>query len=187
MNKLSQLIKTGKTVFAVSELVDIWQTNRDTVKATVYRMIQQRNLKRLKRGLFALSDRIDLFELGCKLVFGSYVSCFTVLKEEGVIFQEYKNIYLVAPRPQTIVIEENSFEYHTISALTSLPDGIEFRDYYSIACLERALLDTFCIFHADYSDFKISSFNKEKFLQLSVFYNERTQKTARQFLKDLSL
>lgn len=187
MNKLTQLIQSGKTVFTIPELTDIWASDYDTVKTTVSRMVQKKNLIRLKRGFFGLGKNINLHELACKLVIGSYISLFTVLKEKGVIFQEYRTIYLIAPRPQMIQIQEQKFEYHTIKKVTYFPDGIEFKENYSIATIERALLDTFSVFDTDYSDFKISQFDRDIFIKLSKFYNKKTQKKAQQFLTHFSL
>lgn len=187
MNKLAQLIKTGKTVFTNTELMDLWNTNHDTVKSTVYRMVKQKNLIRIKSGFFALKEKINEFELGCKLIPESYVSLFTVLKKEGVIFQEFQKIYLMGSRPQTIRINNQIFEYHTIKRILSIPDGIIFHDNYSIATLERAILELFYLFDTDYSDFKISYLDKDSFIKLSKLYNKKTQQKALKFLKYFSL
>lgn len=187
MNKLAQLIKTGKTVFNTPELMDIWNTNRNTVKSTVYRMIKQKNFIRIKPGFFALKEEINEFELGCKLVPKSYISLFTVLKEKGVIFQEFQTIYLIGNRPQTIKVNNQTFEYHTIKCIQNIPDGIKFFDHYSIATLERAILELFYLFDTDYSDFKITHFDKDIFIRLSKLYNKKTQQKALGFLNHFLL
>lgn len=186
MNKLAQLIKTGKTIFTTTELMDIWDTNRNTVKSTVYRMIKQKNIIRINPGLFALQEKINKFELGCKLVPESYISLFTVLKEKGVIFQEFQKIYLIGNRPQIINANNQTFEYHAIKRIQNIPDGIKFHDNYSIATLERAMLELFYLFDTDYSDFKITHFDKDSFIKLSKLYNKKTQQKALKFLKDFS-
>ena len=186
MNKTAQLIRTGKSIFTISEITDIWNTSNDVSKSTAYRMVKKGNLFRLRRGFFSLTKDVNLFELGCKLVPGSYVSLFTVLKEKGVIFQETRQIYLMAERPKTLKVAGQSFEYHSIKNLLYVPDGISFEKTYSIAGLERALLEVFSLFDTDYSDFKISGFDRELFLRLSRIFNKRTQKKAAEFLKYIS-
>ena len=182
-----QLVKTGKTIFTTPELMDIWNTNRNTVKSTVYRMVKQKNLIRIKPGLFVLKEKVNESELGCKLVPGSYISLFTVLKKEGVIFQEFQKIYLIGNRPQIINVNNQTFEYHTIKHILGIPDGIKFHDHYSIATLERAILELFYLFDTDYSDFKISHLDKDVFTKLSKLFNKKTKKKAHKFLKHFSL
>lgn len=186
MKKLAQLIKTGKTIFSTKELVVIWNADQNTVKTTTHRMVKDGSLIRLQGGLFAIG-KINSFELGCKLMPKSYVSLFTVLKEAGILFQEFQQIYLIGERPKTATVGGLTFEYHTITKLVSFPDGIEFHENYSIATIERAILEVFQLFDTDYSDFKISQFNQEKFIKLSKFFNKKTQKKAKEFLKYFNL
>lgn len=186
MNKLAQLIKTEKSVFTTKELIAIWSVGKNTVKTTTYRMVKTGNLTHLQKGLFAIG-KINPFELGCKLMPKSYISLFTILKENGIIYQEFKPIYLTGERPETKTAGGYHFEYHAIRKILSIPDGIEFHENYSIATIERAILELFQIFDTDYSDFRISQFNREKFIKLSQLFNKKTQKKAKQFLKYFNL
>ncbi len=109
MNRLSPLIRTGKTVFTTSELTALWVMGGATANVTAARLVRQKNLIRLRRGLFALSPRFNRYELGCKLAPGSYISLFTALKEYGVIFQENPTLYLVGPRPRSLTQDLHIF------------------------------------------------------------------------------
>lgn len=178
MNRLSSLVRTGKTIFTTGELCGLWDMNRNTVNVTASRLVQQKSFIRLRRGIFALSSRFNPYELGCKLMTGSYISLFTALKEHGVIFQENPTIYLVGPRPRFTTAGGRSFQYHTIKSLLSIPDGIDFRETYSIASLERALLDMLCVFAPDTSDYVVTRLDRDKFLRLASFYPKVTQRRA---------
>lgn len=187
MPPLGSLIKTGKSVFTLKELADIWKTDKASAKVMAHREVKKNEIFRIKTGYYSLKKDYDNFELGCKMASGSYISTYTALKEYGVIFQELKTIYLVAPKARVIKINEVVFEYHTIKSMLFLEKGVHFNNFYSIAGLERAVLDSFSIFNTDFSDFNISSFDKNLFLELLPFYNKRVQKKAEKFLNHFNL
>ncbi len=187
MASLAPLIKSGKTIFTSMELGEIWRTKESSTKTITSRKVKKGELVRIKRGIFALSSKYNKFELACKMTPGSYVSLFTVLKNEGVIFQQFNTIYLVSQRAKNIKIGDMNYEYHAIKNLNFITEGIILNDTYSIARVERAILDVFFLFNSDFSDFNISQFDKELFLKLAKLYNKKVQKKADQFIKIFKL
>jgi predicted transcriptional regulator of viral defense system len=187
MASLAPLIKSGKTIFKTKELSEIWNTKETSTKTITLRKVKQGDLIKIKRGIFALTTKYNKLELACKMMQGSYISLFTVLKNEGVIFQEFNTIYLVAPRAKNIQIEKTNYEYHSIKNLNFIAEGISFNATYSIAKLERAILDLFFLFDTDFSDFNINQFDKELFLKLAKLYNKKVQTKADKFIKFFKL
>jgi len=187
MPSISTLIKSGKTIFTTKELSDLWDLSYDSTKTSTLRKVKNEELIYLKKGIFALSNNYNKYELACKMTPGSYVSLFTVLKNEGVIFQEFNTIYLIAPRAKNIKIGKINYEYHAIKNLIFLTEGVLFTDTYSIARIERAILDSFFLFDTDFSDFNINQFNKELFLKLAKLYNKKVQTKADKFIKFFKL
>lgn len=187
MPPLGSLIKTGKSVFALKELADIWKTDKASARVMAHREVKKNEILRIKTGYYSLKKDYDNFELGCKMAAGSYISAYTALKKYGVIFQELKTIYLVAPKARVIEVNGVIFEYHAIKSVLFFEKGVNFNDFYSIAGLERALLDSFSLFNTDFSDFNISSFDKNLFLELVPFYNKKVQKKAAKFLNHFNL
>lgn len=187
MASLAPLIKTGKTVFNINEIAGLWDTTYNSAKTMVTRKVKVDDLYRIKPGVVSFDENYDRFEFGCKMVTGSYISLYSVLKEEGVIFQEFNTIYLVGERAREICADGMRYQYHRIKNLLYFEKGVFFRLRYSIASVERAILDCFSIFDTDYSDFNLSKFNKNLFLELKPFYSKRVQKKADQFLKHFDL
>lgn len=187
MASIAKLLQTGKTIFTTPELSEIWNTLRTSAKTITTRKVKAGKLFRITRGVFSLKPDYNPFELASKLVPGSYISLFTVLKEKGVIFQEFDTIFSIAPRAKTIKINDLTYEYHAIKNLMFFEKGINFEQNYSIATLERAILDCFFLFDTDFTDFKITSFNKDLFLDLSQYYNKKTAKKAQKFIKHFKL
>ncbi|MDP4008466.1 MAG: hypothetical protein Q8P68_04725 [Candidatus Peregrinibacteria bacterium] len=187
MASLSPLIKSGKTIFTTNEITELWGTTYDSARNMIMLKVRRDEMYRIKPGIFTLNKNYNQFELGCKMMPGSYISLYSVLKKEGVIFQEFSHVYLIGPRARQIEIEKTTYEYHTIKKMLFLELGVKFNTQYSIASIERAILDCFTVFDTDFTDFNISKFNKELFLKLLKFYNKKVQKKASQFLKYFEL
>lgn len=187
MASLAPLIKTGKTVFTINEIAGLWSTTYNSAKTMVARKVKAGELYRIKPGMISFDENYNRFEFGCKMMIGSYVSLYSVLKEEGVIFQEFNTVYLVGGRAREIRADNIKYQYHTIKHLLYFEKGVLFQLRYSVASVERAILDCFSVFNTDYSDFNLSKFDKDLFLKLKPFYNKRVQKKADQFLKHFDL
>ncbi|MDZ7586236.1 MAG: type IV toxin-antitoxin system AbiEi family antitoxin domain-containing protein [Patescibacteria group bacterium] len=137
-------INKGKqTVFTLAEIARI--TNRKADKnliAAVSYYVKSGDLVRLAKGLYALNKEYIKYELGNKLRSPSYVSFYTVLQDEGVVFQPYTSIFLAGQRSEIRIINGQKFIYRKIKDEILLnPLGIESDGLVMKAGLERAILD----------------------------------------------
>ena len=96
MKYVETLLKSKKTVFTYDDIRFFFQiTNRNTLKSLLARMVKSGILQHLVPGIFAL-PRYNQFEFATLLKKNSYISFETVLKQEGIIFQDYGNTLFLA-------------------------------------------------------------------------------------------
>jgi hypothetical protein len=143
MNNLTQLIKTQKTVFTLPELKEILGIFSDSgVKSFVKRAKANQTLSNFFKGYWTLPN-YNPWELAHKMKPQSYISCETVLFQEGVFFQFYGNtISCMADRSLQHTIDDKKFIFYKMKPeLLHNPLGIREYDTYRIATPERALCD----------------------------------------------
>jgi len=135
--------KGKQTVFNLAEIARI--TNRKADKnliSAVSYYVKSGDLVRPAKGLYALGQDYAKYELGNKLRTPSYVSLYTVLQDEGVVFQPYTSVFLVSSRSEVRVIDKQKFIYRKIRDEILLnPLGIKSDGLVMKAGLERAILD----------------------------------------------
>ncbi|MBU1256758.1 type IV toxin-antitoxin system AbiEi family antitoxin domain-containing protein, partial [Patescibacteria group bacterium] len=80
--------KGEQTVFSLAEIARIVgvKADKNLISAVRY-YVKSGDLLRLAKGLYALDKDYLRYELGNKLRTPSYVSLYTVLQNEGVVFQ----------------------------------------------------------------------------------------------------
>lgn len=133
----------SQTVFSFSDIARLSSRNPNSnlVSAVSY-SVKKGDLIRLSKGLYALNKNYSKYELANKLRTPSYISLYTVLSMEGVVFQPYTSIFAISNRSETIVIKSQKYIYRKIKdaiLLNSL--GILDKDGVAFACAERAILD----------------------------------------------
>lgn len=110
------------------------------------RMVNNHELIRLRRGLYANAQSIDPFFAANRLVENSYVSFETALSHYGMIPERVETTMSVClSRPLRFSTEVGEFQYITQThEIFSSSHTLEFREGYSIriATREKALLDT---------------------------------------------
>lgn len=137
-------LKRGEqTVF---RLIDIAQlTGRPVdhnLSSAVSYYVKKRELVRLSKGLYALDGHYSKWELGNKLRVPSYVSLYSVLQIEGVVFQPYNSVFLISNRSEKVEIQGQQYVYRKIKDEILLnPAGITVKDNVAVASVERAFLD----------------------------------------------
>ena len=98
--RLAKLALMNEKVFHIDDLATIWSMeNRQALRILLARYTQKGILHRIWRGLYSIIDpkNIDPFLLGIKALHQyGYVSCETVLFNEGIINQIPINITLVS-------------------------------------------------------------------------------------------
>lgn len=137
-------INKGKqTVFSLAEIGRIIgkKADRNLISAVSY-YVNSGDLIRLAKGLYALDRGYLKYELGNKLRTPSYLSFYTVLQAESVVFQPYTSIFLASFRSEVRTIDGQKFIYRKIKDDILLnPLGIKSDGVVMKASLERAILD----------------------------------------------
>lgn len=176
--------KGEQTVFNLAEIARI--TNRKADKnliSAVSYYVKSGDLVRPAKGLYALNQDYSKQELGNKLRTPSYVSFYTVLQNEGVVFQPYTSIFLASQRSEVRIIDGQKFVYRKIRddiLLNYL--GIESDGLVMKAGLERAILDKIYLDGEEHLD-NLRSVNWEKMEEL----NEQVYKRGniKKYIKEM--
>ncbi|MBU0649333.1 hypothetical protein KJ969_04540 [Patescibacteria group bacterium] len=142
-NILVKLFKLPNTVFTTRELALIWQeSDKNLLNAKIAYYVKRGAFIRLRQGVFAKSGDYEPKELGTSIITPSYISFETVLREQGMIFQYYKSIFLASYTARTIKCGKNIFVYKKIKDIVLYNKaGLMDRGVYWSASAERAFLD----------------------------------------------
>lgn len=145
---------SNKTVFSTSEIGQILDIeNRQNLYSSLNYATNKGDLIRITRGFYSFDENYSTLELGNKLRRPSYVSLYTVLQSEGVVFQFYKSIYLVAKKSTRVTLGEQEYVYRKLKDSILLnPLGIVAENSTIIASLERALCDKIYLDGDEYFD-----------------------------------
>ncbi len=145
-NRIKILLEDGRGIYHTQDLAVLWGvSNENTLRKIISRYIKRGLLKSIYKGFYSTLplEKIDPFYLGVRALkrYG-YVSTESILKENGVIFQDIKYITLVSDISKRMKIKDYSFlvrkmkeEYLYNSA------GILFSEGIAKASLERAVAD----------------------------------------------
>lgn len=129
-------------------------------------------LKRLRQGVYAKIE-YNPFELANKLYKPSYISFETVLARGGVVFQYYETIFLASYLTRGIAVDGVGIQYRQIKGeVLTNPEGIEQKESYFIATLERAFLDAVYLYKNYHFD-NLGTINWEKVDELKKIYNSK--------------
>ena len=140
---LLKLKPNDKSLFTTSEIGQLLNIND---KQRLYSFLKygtsNADLTRITRGIYSLTKDFSTLELGNKLRQPSYISLYTILQKNGVIFQNYEDIYLISNRTDTITIGKNVFVYKKIKDKILYNNiGIATENHITIATSERAICD----------------------------------------------
>lgn len=173
-NLIAKLYQTPKTVLTGKDLALIWQeTNPNNLKAKIAYYVKRGVLIRLTRGVFAKDKNYDPKELATSIYTPSYISFETVLREAGVIFQHYDVIFVAGPWSKTVKIDRTTITFRKLKEIVLFsPNGIENKNHYSIASVERAFLDTIYLSPNYYFD-NLRPVNWEKCFDIAPIYHNR--------------
>jgi predicted transcriptional regulator of viral defense system len=184
---LRKLAQSGKTIFSLEDLGKIWEIeDEDYLKLVASRLFNRGEIIRVSRGIYALKESCNLYELANKLRKPSYVSLETILQEEGIIFQDYgKTIFSISNNTLTKKANGYDFEYYKIkdeALFNSL--GVEMSEKASKAIPERAICDKLYLSSRYYFD-NLRNINKEKLLEISKIYgNKRLEREVSALVKN---
>lgn len=168
-----KLYSNPSTVFTLDEisqlLPDIAYKN---LKDRLYYFTKVGKLKRPRQGIYAKEDYNPL-ELANKLYKPSYISFETVLARGGVVFQYYKTIFAASYLTRLVRINSASIQYRQIKGdILTNPEGIEQKEGYFIATLERAFLDAVYLYK-DYHFDNLGRLDWEKVATIKKVYKNK--------------
>ena len=153
MNKIARVQASSKKVFSAQDLGVLWGYSDETkLFETIKHYVRTGQIYALARGLYSKNkyseqdlrnDERLQYEIANKLVPNSYVSLWSVLKKEGVVFQYYDEVYSVAERSVERVVLDVKFVYKQVKGSVLLCDlGINNDGGIRLASRERAMGDT---------------------------------------------
>lgn len=183
-NSITILLKSKKTIFDLNDLALLWQINdQDYLKTKVYRLVKNKQLLRLKKGIYALDKNYNRYELANKLVKPSYVSLQTILAKKGVIFQYDGAIYSASKINKEIKIGDQKFIYRKIKDNILLHSkSIDVKTNISSASIERALIDL-CYLEKDFYFDNLDKINWQKIFELALIYQNKSLIKRLKFLR----
>lgn len=173
-NHLTKLLQQKETIFHTQDLAIIWQiTNKNTLYTTIKRYCQKKALFSLQKGMYSaiMPDKLDPLLLGVKSLHGfAYVSCETILVQEGYINQQIDEITLISNISSHYKI--NQYHYRSRKLKEQFlynPTGIIEKNGVKMATLERAVADLL-YFNAEISFDRQPNWNLIKKIQKEIGY-----------------
>lgn len=186
-NLIAKLYQSPNTIFTIKALALVWsETNANNLKSKIAYYVKQGALIRLTRGVFAKNKEYNHKELANSIYAPSYISFETALREAGIIFQHYETIFVAAPWPKTLTIDQTTITFRKLKeSLLFNPEGIIYKDNYCIASPERAFLDMIYLFPEYYFD-NLRPIDWERCFELVRIYdNKQLIKRLKQYQKDV--
>lgn len=154
VNDIYKYARNGQTVFSLADLSSINPSyNGKKLNSALKYLVKNKNLIRISRGLYAIDENYSVLEYANKYRTPSYVSLYSILSENGVVFQPYDSIYVVSNRSETKIIGEKKIIYKKIAdEILFNPIGIENDGFVTKASVERAICDKIYLTGLEYFD-----------------------------------
>ncbi len=181
---LLELYKKNQTVFTLGEIALLFpQVNYSNLRRKISYYVKVGKILRLRRGVYA-KEGFNKLELANKIYTPSYVGFETVLKKEGIIFQESSSIFAASYLTRKIKCSNFEIFYRKLKNEVLINSkGIEKKNNYHIASKESAFLDTVFVsknYHFD----NLLVLNWEKVFGLLGFYKSKAlEKRVKQYFK----
>ncbi len=142
-NVLKAIFKNNQTVYSFSELLLLTKSTERGLRASLTYYISTNDLYHIRRGLYAKDINYNKLELATKILTPAYISFETVLRNAGIIFQHYSQIFVASYQAREIICDNQTYTFKSItSRILTDTLGVKILDNYSIATPERAFLDT---------------------------------------------
>jgi len=144
----------NQTVFRFSDLSQVvaGYTGSKLRSALKYALAKG-DIFRISQGIYSLSKDYSFLEFANKYRSPSYISLYSVLQKEGVVFQPYSTIYIISNRSQEIEIDGQKYIYRKIKDDILLnPFGVKNDNGIQMANIERAICDKLYLDGNEYFD-----------------------------------
>jgi len=169
-NILLNLYKRPETVFTLNDVIMLFPSlSYKRIQNSLYYYTKIGKLLSPYHGIYAKS-KYQEYELVNKLYSPSYLSFETVLEPAGVVFQHYKTIYAASYITRTIQLGDICIQYRRMKkTMLTCIDGIERKEGYFIATIERAFLDAVYVYKNYHFD-NLGVINWEKIMRMLPLY-----------------
>lgn len=181
---LLEIYKNSQSVFVLKEISLLFpQIDYPNLRRKLSYYVKTGKILRLRKGIYA-KESFDPFELANKLYTPSYLSFETVLKKEGIIFQESSGIFVASYLTRKIECAGIEIFYRKIKdEILTNSRGIESQETYAMASKERAFLDSVFVYKNYYFD-NLAGLNWEVVFDLVKIYKSRVlEKRVSQYFK----
>lgn len=146
MYRIDTLLKLKEKLFHTNDLSLLWGiSNKNTLYTTIKRYIQKGILIPIHKGFYSTIpiDQINPFKLAIGYLHRfTYVSCETVLINEGIIFQKANYLTLISDVSKKFIIADHSYFVRQLKDNYLFNDrGIDKINGVMAAGVERAIAD----------------------------------------------
>lgn len=177
--RFADIALLDEVVFHTKDLANLWNIkNKNTLYQTLSRYEKNGLLYRIYNSLYSISDikNIDPYLLGVKaLHFHSYISCESILYDNGIINQKPREITLVSNLSKRFKIRDFKFRSRRLQDKFLFNNtGIQIINGVQMASIERAILDMIYFSPKKYLDAYNSNlidWDKVRELSLEIGYN----------------
>jgi hypothetical protein len=168
------LLRLNNAVFTFKELSLIWnETDVELIKKRVYRYTKTGKLYTIRKGIYAKDKNYDKLELANKIFTPAYISLETVMSREGIVFQQYDQIFVISYLSREITCDGQTYVFRRMKdAILTNALKVEKKDNYYIASKERAFLDTIYL-NKNYHFDNLSSINWDKCFEMLPIYDNK--------------
>lgn len=144
--RFADLAKFGQTLFHIDDLSNLWGIeNVNTLRKTLSRYALAGLIFRIYRGFYSLKDprEVDPKLLGLKALHSTaYISCESVLFENGIVNQPPREITIVSRASRRYIVGNFQFRSRRLAdKFLHNNAGIETRAGVRVATVERAVID----------------------------------------------
>jgi len=171
-----ELYKKDRTVFTFKE-ISLYFPNlsKQSLKDRLKYAVKKGKIFRLRKGIYGKSN-YNIFELANKIYTPSYISLETILKQEGMIFQEFSYVTVVSYLSREVTVGKQKIVYRKIKDdILTERKGIVEKDNYFVAEKERAFLDSLFLYKDFYFD-NLKPLNWEKVFEILEIYHSTALK-----------
>jgi len=179
------ILRGENTVFTFKDvLLASGETNVPLLKRRINYYVKNKELYPIRRGIYAKDKNYDRLELANKVYTPAYISFETVLAREGIVFQQYDQIFVASYLTREISCDGQSYVFRQMkdNVLTNSL-GIEKKGNYHIASKERAFLDTIYLNKSYHFD-NLSSIDWDKcFEMISIYDNKAMERRLKSYHK----
>jgi hypothetical protein len=170
---LKAILRTDQTVFTFKELLLAWNTDAGIARRRVSYYLKTGNLYAIRRGIYAKEKTYDRNELAVRIYTPAYISFETVLGRAGITFQYYSQIFVATYQSNEIIADGQKIVFRRLKSSILLNEsGIENKERFAIASIERAFLDVIYL-NREYHFDNLSPVNWDTVYEIASIYESK--------------